>query len=127
MSSGTESELYSPSFSSSPGSSSMPRCSTLITSRADFGLLRSSSPDLTFTRSTHLSPSTTASTTRKRLSDLGSDSKIQFQLHHTFGDSDFSPVGTFSARLKTWNHGGQKFKLKIDYKSIRDEHNTNCT
>ncbi|KAM1312770.1 hypothetical protein ACFX2F_016887 [Malus domestica] len=106
------------------------RLSTLTdahSARHDKAWLHTKSPDLTFTRSTHLSPSTTASTTRKRLSDLGSDSKIQFQLHHTFGDSDFSPVGTFSARLKTWNHGGQKFKLKIDYKSIRDEHNTNCT
>ncbi|KAB2093846.1 hypothetical protein ES319_A02G120400v1 [Gossypium barbadense] len=48
------------------------------------------------------------SPTRKRHSDLDSDSKIQFSLDHAFGDSDFSPAGTFSARLKTWSHGGQE-------------------
>nr|KJB13083.1 hypothetical protein B456_002G056000 [Gossypium raimondii] len=48
------------------------------------------------------------SPTRKRHSDLDSDSKIQFSLDHAFGDSDFSPAGTFSARLKTWSHGGQR-------------------
>ncbi|KAM0973900.1 hypothetical protein ACFX2C_017160 [Malus domestica] len=101
----------------------------LLVDDEEFGLeggLYTKSPDLTFTRSTPPPPSTTASTTRKRFSDPGSDSKIQFQLHHAFGDSDFSPAGTFSARLKTWNHDGQKFKLKTDYKSIRGEHNTNC-
>ncbi|KAM1611589.1 hypothetical protein ACFX12_000365 [Malus domestica] len=91
------------------------------------GGLHTKFPDLTFTRSTHPPPSTTVSTTRKRFSNPGSDSKIQFQLHHAFGDSNFLPVGTFSARLKTWNHGGKKFKLKTDYKSICGEHNTNCT
>ncbi|KAF7817724.1 ER membrane protein complex subunit 10 [Senna tora] len=53
------------------------------------------------------SPSTTTFTSRKRLSDSGSDSKIQFDLEHAFGDSQFSDAGNFSARLKTWNHGGQ--------------------
>ncbi|KAM1052806.1 hypothetical protein ACFX2C_000370 [Malus domestica] len=91
------------------------------------GGLHTKFPDLTFTRSTPPPPSTTVSTTRKRFSNPGSDSKIQFQLHHAFGDSNFLPVGTFSARLKTWNHGGKKFKLKTDYKSICGEHNTNCT
>ena len=32
------------------------------------------------------------------------DSKIQFSLEHAFGDFDFFPAGTFTARLKTWNH-----------------------
>lgn len=49
--------------------------------------------------------------TRKRHSDLDSDSKIQFSLDHAFGDSDFTPAGTFSARLKTWSHGGQVYLL----------------
>ncbi|RDX75584.1 ER membrane protein complex subunit 10 [Mucuna pruriens] len=60
-------------------------------------------------------PSTTAS--RKRFSDSASDSKIQFLLQHAFGDSDFSDAGNFSARLKTWSHGGQtltKLRFKRD-------------
>ena len=50
---------------------------------------------------------------RRRSSDFGggggsdSDSKIQFSLEHAFGDSDFSPAGAFSARLKTSSHGAQ--------------------
>lgn len=46
--------------------------------------------------------------TRKRLVP-DSDSKIQFPLEHAFGDSDFSPAGTFTARLKTSSHGSQVF------------------
>lgn len=46
---------------------------------------------------------------RKRSSDPVSDSKVQFTLEHAFGDSDFSPAGTFSARLKLWSHGGQVY------------------
>ncbi|KAK9138729.1 hypothetical protein Sjap_009323 [Stephania japonica] len=51
----------------------------------------------------------TRSPSRKRFSssDQESDSKVQFSLEHAFGDSDFSSAGTFSARLKTWSHGGQ--------------------
>jgi hypothetical protein len=63
------------------------------------------SPDVAQTRSSP--PPTTASTTRKRYSDPDQDSKIQFSLEHAFGDSEFSSAGTFTARLKTWNHGGQ--------------------
>lgn len=51
--------------------------------------------------------SSTPSPTRKRYPDLDSDSRIQFSLDHAFGDSDFAPAGTFTARLKTSNHGGQ--------------------
>lgn len=36
-----------------------------------------------------------------------SDSKVQFSLEHAFGESDFSPAGTFTARLKSSPHGGQ--------------------
>ncbi|PQQ09369.1 ER membrane protein complex subunit 10 [Prunus yedoensis var. nudiflora] len=77
----------------------------------EFGLeggLHTKSPDLTYTRSSPPPPSPpTSSTSREEVFRSDSDSKIQFQLHHAFGDSDFSPAGTFSARLKTWNHGGQ--------------------
>ncbi|KAK5842806.1 uncharacterized protein LOC108476118 isoform X1 [Gossypium arboreum] len=61
------------------------------------------------------------SPTRKRHSDLDSDSKIQFSLDHAFGDSDFSPAGTFSARLKTWSHGGQTLtKLRFSRNNFSD-------
>ncbi|TQD80477.1 hypothetical protein C1H46_033990 [Malus baccata] len=96
----------------------------LLVDDEEFGLeggLHTKSPDLTFTRSTPPPPSTTAST-RKRFSDPDSDSKIQFQLHHAFGDSDFSPAGTFSARLKTWNHGGQTLtKLRFSRNAFTEE------
>ncbi|GKV27891.1 hypothetical protein SLEP1_g37010 [Rubroshorea leprosula] len=63
-----------------------------------------------------------ARSSRKRHSDSDSDSKIQFSLEHAFGDSDFSPAGTFSARLKTWNHGGQTLtKLRFSRNGFTDE------
>lgn len=46
---------------------------------------------------------------RVKYSDSDSDSKIQITLEHAFGDSDFFPAATFSARLKTWSHGAQVF------------------
>ncbi|OAY32254.1 hypothetical protein MANES_13G003500v8 [Manihot esculenta] len=55
----------------------------------------------------HIKSPPTPTTTRRKFSDSDSDSKIQFSLEHAFGDSDFVPAGTFSARLKTWSHGGQ--------------------
>ncbi|XVE90636.1 hypothetical protein DITRI_Ditri20bG0093400 [Diplodiscus trichospermus] len=59
---------------------------------------------------------------RKRHSDLDSDSKIQFSLDHAFGDSDFSPAGTFYARLKTWSHGGQTLtKLRFSRNNFTEE------
>ncbi|XP_054814213.1 uncharacterized protein LOC129314795 isoform X3 [Prosopis cineraria] len=61
------------------------------------GLARTQSP-----------PPTATTTSRKRFSESGSDSKIQFDLEHAFGDSLFSGAGNFSARLKIWNHGGQR-------------------
>ncbi|XP_010528647.1 PREDICTED: ER membrane protein complex subunit 10-like [Tarenaya hassleriana] len=61
-------------------------------------------------------------TTRKKFSDSDLDSKIQFTLEHAFGDSDFSPAGTFSARLKTWSHGGQTLtKLRFSRNGLSDE------
>ncbi|XP_071920969.1 uncharacterized protein [Coffea arabica] len=48
---------------------------------------------------------------RKRSPDFSSgsdlDSKVQFTLEHAFGDSDFSPAGTFAARVKNSPHSGQ--------------------
>jgi len=52
-------------------------------------------------------PTTTTTTTRRRSSDSDSDSKVQFTLEHAFGDSEFTPAGTFTARLKSGPHGGQ--------------------
>ncbi|GLT31861.1 hypothetical protein SLA2020_065670 [Shorea laevis] len=50
------------------------------------------------------------------------NSKIQFSLEHAFGDSDSVPAGTFSARLKTWNHGGQTLtKLRFSRNGFTDE------
>ncbi|KAK6911753.1 hypothetical protein RJ641_023846 [Dillenia turbinata] len=58
---------------------------------------------------------------RKRSSDQDSDSKVQFTLEHAFGDSDFSPAGTFTARLKTSHHGGQTLtKLRFSRNSFTE-------
>ncbi|KAE8714663.1 putative ATP binding protein [Hibiscus syriacus] len=89
----------------------------LLVDDEEFGLEgspRHRSPETVLTRSPPV--------TRKRHSDLDSDSKIQFSLDHAFGDSDFSPAGTFSARLKTWSHGGQSLtKLRFSRNSFTDE------
>lgn len=64
------------------------------------------SADVEFTASSP--PSQTA---RKRSSESAigsdSDSKVQFSLEHAFGDSDFLPAGTFTARLKSSRQGSQ--------------------
>lgn len=60
-------------------------------------------------------PATTRSTSRKRFADQDSDSKIQFSLEHAFGDSDFVPAGTFTARLKTSTHGGQVCRFPCQF------------
>ncbi|XP_002514819.2 ER membrane protein complex subunit 10 [Ricinus communis] len=76
-----------------------------------------SSSDSTYT--TRSSP--TPTTTRRKFSDPDLDSKIQFTLEHAFGDSDFVPAGTFSARLKTWNHGSQTLtKLRFSRNTLTD-------
>ncbi|KAL5767188.1 hypothetical protein ACOSQ2_013971 [Xanthoceras sorbifolium] len=60
-------------------------------------------------------------TTRRKFSDPDSDSKIQFSLEHAFGDSDFVSAGTFSARLRTSNHGGQTLtKLRFSRDAFSD-------
>lgn len=61
----------------------------------------------------HLNPKSSPITRKQSSSDpdsssISSDSKVRFSLDHAFGDgSDFSPAGTFTARIKTLNHGGQ--------------------
>lgn len=79
----------------------------LLADDEEFGLEGGRSPEPSITTR----PTSTQQPTRKRSFDSGSDldSKTQFQLEHAFGDSDFSPAGTFSARLKTSAHGGQVF------------------
>ncbi|KAI5078927.1 hypothetical protein GOP47_0006903 [Adiantum capillus-veneris] len=48
-------------------------------------------------------------------SPSSSDTKVAFQLEHSFGDSaDFGPAGTFTARLRNLHHGGQTLtKLRL--------------
>lgn len=73
-----------------------------------------------------LNPTTPSPPARKRFSDSdssASDSKLQFSLEHAFGnDSNFFPAGSFTARLKTLNHGGQTLtKLRFSRNSFTDE------
>ncbi|XP_060185970.1 uncharacterized protein LOC132615384 isoform X1 [Lycium barbarum] len=77
----------------------------LVVDDEEFGLeggirsqSRSSNPN-------NVKPSSVQSTRKRSVPD--SDSKIQFTLEHAFGDSDFSPAGTFTARLKSSSHGSQ--------------------
>ncbi|KAM7502989.1 hypothetical protein LguiB_001893 [Lonicera macranthoides] len=65
--------------------------------------------DLTSSHSVHPPPIQPVHSigSRRRPSDQDLDSKVQFSLEHAFGDSEFSPAGTFTARIKTWPHGGQ--------------------
>uniref|UniRef100_A0A5B7BQY6 ER membrane protein complex subunit 10 n=1 Tax=Davidia involucrata TaxID=16924 RepID=A0A5B7BQY6_DAVIN len=98
----------------------------LLADDEEFGLEGGRSPpDLDLSIPTRFSPppsqpTTRAHTTRKRSSDPDSDSKVQLSLEHAFGDSsDFSPAGTFTARLKTWSHGGQTLtKLRFSRNSF---------
>ncbi|XP_052171547.1 uncharacterized protein LOC127787526 [Diospyros lotus] len=62
---------------------------------------------------------------RRRSSDRESesDSRVQFRLEHAFGDYDshFSPAGNFTARLKTWSHGGQTLtKLRFSRETFTE-------
>ncbi|KAL3838531.1 hypothetical protein ACJIZ3_023122 [Penstemon smallii] len=96
----------------------------LLADDEEFGLegARSADPTLT-TRPASPSPSL-----RKRTSDSVSDhdSKIQFPLEHAFGDSEFSPAGSFSARIKTSSHGGQTLtKLRFSRNVFSDTEKDN--
>ncbi|KAJ0976377.1 hypothetical protein J5N97_018342 [Dioscorea zingiberensis] len=90
----------------------------LLQDDEEFGLEGARSPDLE-----HLNP---IRPPIRRKSDLdsssSSDSKaIQFNLEHAFGDSGFSPAGTFTARLKSWSHGGQTLtKLRFSRNTLTD-------
>ncbi|XAR65797.1 hypothetical protein NMG60_11011745 [Bertholletia excelsa] len=78
----------------------------LLVDDEEFGLEGArSSPDVDLNT---ISRSAFPHSTRRRSSDPdSSDSKVQFVLEHAFGDSQFFPAGTFTARLKTSSHGGQ--------------------
>nr|CAD1819931.1 unnamed protein product [Ananas comosus var. bracteatus] len=77
------------------------------------------SPNLEYVNPSRPSPS-------RRRSDpdasSSSDSKaIQFALEHAFGGSDFSSAGTFTARLKSWSHGGQTLtKLRFTRNALTE-------
>lgn len=46
---------------------------------------------------------------------------MEFTLEHAFGDSAYSPAGTFTARLKTWSHGGKTLtKLRFSRNGLTD-------
>ncbi|XP_022987957.1 ER membrane protein complex subunit 10 [Cucurbita maxima] len=76
--------------------------------------------DAAQTRSTP--PPSRTTSTRRRFSDPDLDSKVQFQLEHSFGDSDFAPAGLFTARLKTSSHGGQSLtKLRFSRNVFTEE------
>ncbi|CAI9090852.1 OLC1v1025715C1 [Oldenlandia corymbosa var. corymbosa] len=82
----------------------------LLVDDEEFGLEGGSAPRSTLDVPSSV-PSPPSQPTKKRSSEAGSgsesDSKIQFSLEHAFGDSDFSPAGTFTARLKNSPHSGQ--------------------
>ncbi|CAL9762915.1 unnamed protein product [Musa acuminata subsp. burmannicoides] len=47
---------------------------------------------------------------------------VQFYLEHNLGGSEFSPAGTFTARLKSWSHGGQTLtKLRFSRNALTEE------
>lgn len=103
----------------------------LLVDDEEFGLEGGSpgrpGPDLELSRpaTQSLSPKTTT-TTRRRSSDSDSDSKVQFTLEHAFGDSEFTPAGVFTARIKSWTHGGQALtKLRFSRNPLNDDEKEN--
>ncbi|KAL9429601.1 hypothetical protein AB3S75_031418 [Citrus x aurantiifolia] len=92
----------------------------LLVDDEEFGLEGGSKPQI---KPREPAPTrSTTTTTRRKVSDQDSDSKIQFSLEHAFGDSDFVPAGTFSARLKTSSHGGQTLtKLRFSRNAFTGE------
>ncbi|CAH2065571.1 unnamed protein product, partial [Thlaspi arvense] len=97
----------------------------LLVDDNEFGLERAKpqSTELYTSSSSSSSPQQQqTSTIRRRYSDPDLDSKVQFTLEHAFGDSDFSIAGTFSARLKTWSHGGKTLtKLRFSRNGFSEE------
>ncbi|KAA8533400.1 hypothetical protein F0562_031166 [Nyssa sinensis] len=95
----------------------------LLADDEEFGLEGARSPVLDLTvpiqPSPHTQPTIQTQTTRSRSLDPDPDSKVHLLLEHAFGDSDFSPAGTFTARLKTSSHGGQTLtKLRFSRNSF---------
>ncbi|XP_073013328.1 uncharacterized protein [Typha latifolia] len=90
----------------------------LLQDDEEFEGFRSPGPD-------HVKATRPPPTPIRRRADLDSpsDSKaIQFPLEHAFGDSDFSAAGTFTARLKSWSHGGQTLtKLRFSRNTLTQE------
>ncbi|KAI0496240.1 hypothetical protein KFK09_022551 [Dendrobium nobile] len=68
----------------------------------------------------HAIPTSTPASRRRVDLDSSSDSKsVQFTLEHAFGDSAYSPAGTFTVRLKTWSHGGKRLLEEDNFYTIR--------
>ncbi|KAF5204945.1 Er membrane protein complex subunit-like protein [Thalictrum thalictroides] len=85
------------------------------------GRTTQSSLDLDYVNPIRTSSTPTVKKRSSLSSDHDSDSKVYFVLEHAFGDSDFVPAGTFSARLKTWNHGGQSLtKLRFSREALTE-------
>ncbi|KAJ4968500.1 hypothetical protein NE237_015201 [Protea cynaroides] len=85
----------------------------------EFGLEGGRAPHIDY-----VNPIRSPSIRKRSSSDQDSDSKVQFQLEHAFGSSDFSPAGTFTARLKTWSHGGQTLtKLRFSRNGFSETEN----
>lgn len=89
----------------------------LILDDEEFGLVGGHASDLE-----HAIPTQTPSSRRRLDLESTSESKsVQFTLEHAFGDSSYSPAGTFTARLKTWSHGGKTLtKLRFSRNELID-------
>ncbi|VFQ92683.1 unnamed protein product [Cuscuta campestris] len=100
----------------------------LLVEDEDFGLeggieIRSPHPDVA---TASPSPPSRVHSPGKKSSAADGDSKVQFSLEHAFGVSDFSPAGTFTARLKTSSHSGQKLtKLRFSRSSFTEAEKEN--
>ncbi|XP_019194370.1 PREDICTED: ER membrane protein complex subunit 10 [Ipomoea nil] len=82
----------------------------LLVDDEDFGLeggLEIGSPHRDEVTASPPPPPSHVHSARKKSSAPDGDSKVQFSLEHSFGGSDFSLAGAFTARLKTSSHGGQ--------------------
>ncbi|KAL0909969.1 hypothetical protein M5K25_020888 [Dendrobium thyrsiflorum] len=89
----------------------------LVIEDEEFGIEGGRAADLV-----HAIPTSTPASRRRVDLESSSDSKsVQFTLEHAFGDSAYSPAGTFTARLKTWSHGGKTLtKLRFSRNGLTD-------
>ncbi|KAG5549573.1 hypothetical protein RHGRI_014781 [Rhododendron griersonianum] len=108
-------------------SSSAFKSDELLAEDEEFGLEGGHrSPDLDLTASTRsVPPPQPTRPARRGSSDSDSDSKIQFPLEHAFGDSEFSPAGTFTARLKTWSNHQTLTKLRFSREAFTETEKEN--